>query len=96
MAHPDVVEAAVIGVADDRWGERPVACLVTVPGSDVDAAALRAHLTGRVAPWWIPERVWLLPAIPRTATGKINKVALRRQFADRGDERSGDGATPAS
>jgi fatty-acyl-CoA synthase len=96
MAHPGVVEVAVIGVADDRWGERPLACLVPAPGTRLDEAALRAHLTGRVAPWWIPERVWLLPAIPRTATGKINKVALRRQFADRGDERSGDGATPAS
>jgi fatty-acyl-CoA synthase len=82
MAHPHIVEAAVIGVADDRWGERPVACLVTVPGKVVDEGALRDHLAGRVASWWIPERIWILPAIPKTATGKFNKVALRERFAD--------------
>jgi fatty-acyl-CoA synthase len=81
MAHPDVIEAAVISIADDRWGERPLACVVTAPGRHLDEAALQAHLTGRVAPWWIPERVWILAAIPKTATGKFNKVALREQFA---------------
>jgi fatty-acyl-CoA synthase len=83
MSHPDVVEAAVIGVADDRWGERPLACVVTVPGSRLDEADLRAHLTGRLATWWIPDRVWVLPEIPRTATGKVAKVALREQYAAR-------------
>jgi fatty-acyl-CoA synthase len=81
MAHPDVVEAAVIGIADDRWGERPLACVVLAPGRDLDEAGLRAHLDGRVASWWIPERIWILPAIPKTATGKFAKTALRRQFA---------------
>ncbi|MEV5409781.1 long-chain fatty acid--CoA ligase [Thermopolyspora sp. NPDC052614] len=83
MAHPDVVEAAVIAVDDDRWGERPLACLVLAPGRDLDEAALRAHLTGRVASWWIPERVEILSEIPRTATGKVSKVALRERFAAR-------------
>src|SRR5204863_4775200 len=56
MAHPDVVEAAVIAVPDERWGERPCACIVRRTGADLDADALREHLTGRVAKWWIPER----------------------------------------
>ncbi|WP_326551621.1 long-chain fatty acid--CoA ligase [Micromonospora sp. NBC_01813] len=83
MTHPDVVEAAVIGIADDRWGERPLACVVTVPGSDLDAAALRAHLTGRIASWWIPDQVWVLPEIPKAPTGKVSKMALREQYATR-------------
>lgn len=83
MTHPDVVEAAVIGIADERWGERPLACVVTVPGSDLDAAALRAHLTGRVASWWIPDQVWVLPEIPKAPTGKVSKVALRQRYAAR-------------
>ncbi|GIJ24203.1 long-chain fatty acid--CoA ligase [Micromonospora lutea] len=83
MAHPEVVEAAVIGIPDDRWGERPLACVLTTAGSDFDAAALRAHLTGRVASWWIPEQVWVLPEIPRTPTGKVSKLALRQLHASR-------------
>jgi len=83
MAHPDVREAAVIAVPDERWGERPLACVVPVDGRRVDEAALRAHLTGRVASWWIPERVWVLPAIPKTATGKFAKVLLRERYAAR-------------
>jgi fatty-acyl-CoA synthase len=83
MTHPDVVEAAVIGIADDRWGERPVACVVTVPGASLDEADLRAHLTGRVASWWIPDQVWAVAELPRTSTGKLSKVALRKQYAAR-------------
>jgi fatty-acyl-CoA synthase len=83
MAHPDVAEAAVIGIADERWGERPLACVVTAPGRTVEEADIRTHLAGRVASWWIPEQIWFLPAIPKTATGKFSKVALRQQFAAR-------------
>ncbi|WFE24866.1 hypothetical protein O7623_15620 [Solwaraspora sp. WMMD791] len=83
LTHPDVVEAAMIGITDDRWGERPLACVVTVPGSGLDVAALRAHLAGRIASWWIPDQVWVLPEIPRVPTGKISKVALRGRYADR-------------
>ncbi|ROO59073.1 fatty-acyl-CoA synthase [Micromonospora sp. Llam0] len=84
MAYPGVVEAAVIGVPDDRWGERPLACVVTTGGARVDVADLRSHLAGRVASWWIPDQVWQLPAIPKTATGKFAKSVLRDQFARRG------------
>jgi fatty-acyl-CoA synthase len=81
MAHPDVVEAAVIGIADERWGERPLACVVTAPGRTLDEADIRTHLAGRVASWWVPDQIWFLPAIPKTATGKFSKVALREEFA---------------
>ncbi|WP_205473645.1 long-chain fatty acid--CoA ligase [Nocardioides sp. SYSU D00038] len=81
MADPRVREAAVIGVADPRWGERPVACVVPVPGVDLTVDDVREHLRDRVASWWIPERVELLGEIPRTATGKWAKQELRRQFA---------------
>ncbi|HEY8479946.1 MAG TPA: fatty acid--CoA ligase, partial [Spirillospora sp.] len=81
MAHPDVLEAAVIGVEDAKWGERPLACVVLAPGKKLDVDGLRAHLTGRVASWWIPERIWILPEIPKTATGKFSKAALRDKYA---------------
>jgi fatty-acyl-CoA synthase len=77
MAHPDVHEAAVIAVADERWGERPLACVVPVPGRTLDEADLRSHLSGRMASWWIPEQIWILDEIPKTATGKFSKRALR-------------------
>src|SRR5205823_14290882 len=56
MAHPDIVEAAVVAIPHERWGERPCACVVRRPGSDLGAAGLRDHLAERVAKWWIPER----------------------------------------
>ncbi|MDG4787814.1 long-chain fatty acid--CoA ligase [Micromonospora sp. WMMD1102] len=77
MAHPAVREAAVIGVADDRWGERPCAYVVFAAGVEVDEAGLREHLRGRVASWWLPDRFVVLDEIPKTATGKFSKVALR-------------------
>ncbi|MEQ3553854.1 long-chain-fatty-acid--CoA ligase [Pseudonocardia nematodicida] len=86
MAHPAVAEAAVIGVADDRWGERPLAVVAAHCGSVVTAAELREFLGGRVARFWIPERVEFVASVPKTAVGKFDKVALRR------DHVVGDGA----
>jgi fatty-acyl-CoA synthase len=81
MAHPDVVEAAVIAVPDERWGERPCACVVRRAGRDLDADALRAHLDGRVARWWIPERIEFIDEVPKTSVGKFDKKLLRARFA---------------
>ena len=78
MAHPDVLEAAVVAVPDERWGERPLACVVPAPGRTVTAEDLRAHLRGRVASWWVPDEFRFVPEIPKTATGKFSKVTLRR------------------
>jgi acyl-CoA synthetase (AMP-forming)/AMP-acid ligase II len=77
MAHPDVVEAAVIGVPDPRWDERPLACVVLREGSGVNAAVLREFLNGRVVKWWIPERWAFVDAIPKTSVGKFDKKVLR-------------------
>jgi len=84
MAHPDVLEAAVVAVPDHRWGERPLACVVVAPGRTLDADGLRAHLAGRVASWWVPDEVRFVDEIPKTATGKFAKVALRRSLAGPG------------
>jgi fatty-acyl-CoA synthase len=81
MAHPGVLEAAVVAVADAKWGERPLACVVLAPGRSLTAEDLRAHLTGRVAPWWVPDEFRFVEEIPKTATGKFAKVALRRMVA---------------
>ncbi|SIO87887.1 long-chain fatty acid--CoA ligase [Nocardiopsis sp. JB363] len=77
MDHPLVQEAAVIGVPDERWGERPLAYVVPVTGADLDETELRRHLAGRVASWWVPDRFAFLDQIPKTATGKFAKAALR-------------------
>ncbi|MDX6717552.1 MAG: hypothetical protein QOH30_4110 [Baekduia sp.] len=80
MAHPDVAEAAVIGVPDERWGERPLACVVARDGAALTAADVRAFLDGRVVKWWIPERVELIDEIPKTSVGKFSKKDLRARF----------------
>ena len=76
-----VAEAAVIGIADDKWGERPLLLIVERAGEIVDLDQVRAHLATCVARWWIPEQIRIVPDIPHTATGKISKVQLRRLYA---------------
>jgi len=80
MGHDTVQEAAVIAVADAKWGERPLACVVLKPGKTASAEDLRAHLAGAFAKWQLPDRVEFLEAIPRTSTGKFWKVKLREMF----------------
>ncbi|HEV2446780.1 MAG TPA: long-chain fatty acid--CoA ligase [Candidatus Sulfopaludibacter sp.] len=81
MAHPDVIESAVIGVPDARWDERPLACVVLKPGAQATAGDLRTFLVGRVAKWWIPERWAFVPEIPKTSVGKFDKKVLRSRQA---------------
>ena len=80
MGHPDVLEAAVIAKPDERWTERPLACVVVRPGSDTDAEALAAYLSGRVAKWWEPDEYVLIPEVPKTSVGKFDKKALRARL----------------
>ena len=80
--HPDVAEAAVIGVSDPKWDERPLLIVVPRQGAEPDAGAILKFMEGKIAKWWIPERVVFVDAIPHTATGKINKIALREMFRD--------------
>jgi fatty-acyl-CoA synthase len=83
VAHPDVEEAAVVGVKDARWGERPLLLVVPAEGCTPDEASVLASLKGKVADWWIPDSMALVDEIPHTATGKISKKTLREQFSDR-------------
>ena len=80
--HPDVLEAAVIGVPDERWDERPLACVVSRSGSPLDIAALRDYLASRVSRWWIPERWAFIRELPKTSVGKFDKKVLRAQYAN--------------
>jgi fatty-acyl-CoA synthase len=82
MGHPDVVEAAVIGVPDKRWDERPLACVVAKPAANIGVAQIRSYLLSRVAKWWIPERWAFVTEIPKTSVGKFDKKALRAAYAD--------------
>jgi fatty-acyl-CoA synthase len=76
MAHPRIVEAAVIGVPDPRWDERPLACVV-VEGDEVTIEELRAFLGERVARWQVPERWSFIAEVPKTSVGKFDKKVLR-------------------
>ncbi|MEU5773287.1 long-chain fatty acid--CoA ligase [Streptomyces venezuelae] len=82
MSHPDVAEAAVVAVPDDKWGERPLATVVLREGATADYASLRDFLAGRIAKWQLPERWTIIPAVPKTSVGKFDKKVLRRQYAD--------------
>src|ERR1700758_2541506 len=79
MAHPAVQEAAVIGIPDKRWGERPLACVVLRSGAKADAAELATFLGEKVARWPGPESWAFVPEIPKTAVGKFDKKVLRAQ-----------------
>jgi fatty-acyl-CoA synthase len=82
MAHPDVFEAAVIGVPDPKWDERPLVVVVAGEGERPDPDALLAFLSSRVARWWLPERWAFVDELPKTSVGKFDKKVLRTQVAD--------------
>jgi len=82
MAYPAVAEAAVIAIADPKWGERPLACVVLKPGQQATPEELNAFLlTKSFAKWQLPERYEFIDAVPRTSTGKFWKMKLRERFA---------------
>ncbi|QNE32965.1 long-chain fatty acid--CoA ligase [Sphingomonas sp. NBWT7] len=80
-ALPAVAQAAVIGRSDVKWGERPI-LLVELREPALTDADLLAPLHGRVAPWWVPDAVVRLPAMPLAPTGKIDKIRLRAEYGD--------------
>jgi fatty-acyl-CoA synthase len=82
VGHPKVAEAAVIGVRHPKWGERPLLVVVLKEGQSAGKAELLAFLDGKVAKWWMPDDVAFVTEIPHTATGKIQKTALRDRFKD--------------
>jgi fatty-acyl-CoA synthase len=80
FSHPAVAEVAVIGIPDEKWGELVTALVVPAPGQQVTAEEIIAHCRGRIAGFKLPRRVEFRDAIPRTATGKIQKFKLREPF----------------
>jgi fatty-acyl-CoA synthase len=82
MAHPMVLEAAVVGVPDEKWQERPLACVVPIDGESVAPEELRAFLGERVAKWWLPERWAVIDSVPKTSVGKFDKKVLRKAYAN--------------
>jgi fatty-acyl-CoA synthase len=82
MAHPDILEAAVIAMPHERWGERPCACVVLRAESGLDTDGLREFLGDKVAKWWLPDRIEFIDEVPKTSVGKFDKKVLRARLAD--------------
>jgi fatty-acyl-CoA synthase len=84
MAHPKVMEAAVIAIPHPKWQERPVAAVVALPQfrGQITRQEILEFLETRVAKWWLPDDVVFIEAVPKTSVGKFNKRALREQFKD--------------
>ncbi|WP_019055037.1 long-chain fatty acid--CoA ligase [Streptomyces prunicolor] len=83
MSHPDVAEAAVVAVPDEKWGERPLATVVLREGAAADFVALQAHLASNgIARWQLPERWAVIAEVPKTSVGKFDKKVLRGRFAE--------------
>lgn len=82
VGHEGIAEAAVIGIHHPKWDERPLLVAVKKPGRDPTKEDVLAFMDGKVAKWWLPDDIVFVEEIPHTATGKIQKMALREQFAD--------------
>ena len=82
MGHPAVLEACVVGVPDERWGERPLATVVLREGPAVTPEELREFLASTVARWQLPERWAFIEAVPKTSVGKFDKKRVRAQYAE--------------
>jgi fatty-acyl-CoA synthase len=82
IGHPAVLEAAVVGVPDDRWQERPLAVIVVKEGANVSARELRDFLADKVVRWWLPERWTFVDEVPRTSVGKYDKKTIRARHGE--------------
>jgi fatty-acyl-CoA synthase len=83
MGHPKVAEAAVIGIPDEKWSERPLACVVPEGDEEITLDELKEFLAERVPKWWIPNDLEIIEEVPKTSVGKFSKKTLREQFAER-------------
>ena len=81
LAHPEVADAAVVGISSKKWDERPVAVVVARDGVPITLDSVREFLTARVARWWLPDAVVVVDEIPKTSVGKLDKKVLRDQLA---------------
>jgi fatty-acyl-CoA synthase len=81
MAHPEIAEAAVVGVGHPKWGEAPLACVVRTPGSTLSESDVIDYLAGKVAKWQLPKGVVWIDEVPKTSVGKFSKKTLRDEYA---------------
>jgi fatty-acyl-CoA synthase len=81
VGHPKVAEAAAIGVSHPKWDERPLLVIVLKKGESATREDILGFMQGKIAKWWMPDDVVFVDEIPHTATGKIQKITLRQQFA---------------
>jgi acyl-CoA synthetase (AMP-forming)/AMP-acid ligase II len=82
VSHPDVAEAAVIAARHPKWDERPLLLVVPRPERTIDTESVLHIFDGKVAKWWLPDAVLVIPELPHTATGKIQKLVLRERYRD--------------
>ncbi len=82
VGHPEVQEAAVIGIAHPKWDERPLLIVIPAQGKSPTREDILSYMEGKIAKWWMPDDVVFVDEIPHTATGKIQKLALRQTFKD--------------
>jgi acyl-CoA synthetase (AMP-forming)/AMP-acid ligase II len=82
MSHPEISEAAVIGVRHQKWDERPLVIAVRKPGSSLSSADMLKYYEGKIAKWWMPDDVIFVEELPHTATGKLLKTKLRETYHD--------------
>lgn len=82
MGMADIAEAAAIGMPHPKWDERPMLVVVCNEGCEPSKEAINAYLSNHVAKWWLPDDIVFVDEIPHSATGKIQKLALRKQFKD--------------
>jgi fatty-acyl-CoA synthase len=82
VGHTSVAEAAAIGLPHPKWQERPLLVVVRRTGHDVTKDDLMAYMSGKVAKWWLPNDIVFVAQLPRTATGKVQKVMLRETFKE--------------
>jgi fatty-acyl-CoA synthase len=86
MAHPDVLEAAVIGIPDEKWDERPLVTVVLRAGCETTPAQVREFMAGKVAKWQLPENWARIAEVPKTSVGKFDKKRLRSRYTEGGLE----------
>ena len=82
VGHPKVAEAAVIGIKHPKWDERPLLIVVLKKDQTAAKSEILSFMQGKIANWWMPDDIVFVDSIPHTATGKIQKTALREQFKD--------------
>ena len=82
MGHPEIAMAAVIGVHDEKWGERPLLIAVPAPGTEPTKGAILEFLSGSLAKWQLPDEVIFVDSLPMGATGKVQKTKLREEYGN--------------